>query len=236
MSFFEVLNLKVYWNEESSTEPFINTAIPIHDSSAKVIDIIRDEVLRVDSTIKRYDIDCDRDIISAKSSSNKDISRLLNYPISLMLKQIINETPIEISVIIDAAFTIRDDSVNIGDTTQAIYDKNDNTSSLDDMGMEKTNNLVTVQVAADDDEDLANIGDTNQAICDSVDDYRAMHLDDVGMEKNKNLVTVPPNNTSTTRKKGKEKTASKILSLERSYSILLTRIINNMKFCASFTC
>ena len=78
MSFFEVLNLKVYWNEESSTEPFINTAIPIHDNSTKGIDILRDEVLRVDSTIKRDDIDCDRDIISAKSSSNKDVSRLLN--------------------------------------------------------------------------------------------------------------------------------------------------------------
>ena len=55
-------------------------------------------------------------------------------------------------------------------------------------------------------EDLANIGDTNQAICDR-DDDRAIHLDDTGMEKNNCLFTVPPN--TTTRKKGKEKTAPK---------------------------
>jgi len=112
-----------------------------------------------------------------------------------MLQQIINETPIEITVIING----------VGDTTtQAIYDERP--SPLDDMGMEKNNNLVTVQVAADDVEDLANIGDTNQAICDR-DDDRAIHLDDTGMEKNNCLFTVPPN--TTTRKKGKEKTAPK---------------------------
>lgn len=203
MPFFEVLNLKVYWNEEAKTEPFINTAIPIHDDSTKVIDIILDEVLRVDSSIKRDDIDCDRDIISAKSASNKDVSRLLDYPISVMLQQIKNETPIEISVVI-AAITKESVVDNIGDTTtQAVYDKNDNRPSpLDDMGMEKNNNLVTVQVIADN----TNIGDTNQAVCDGDNNYRAIHLDDTGMEKNNNLITVPPNKT---RKKGKEKTASK---------------------------
>ena len=74
------------------------------------------------------------------------------------------------------------------------------------MGMEKNNKLVTVQVAADD-TDTTNIGDTNQAICDRDDDYRAIHLDDTGMEKNNSLFTVSPHNI---RKKGKEKTASKV--------------------------
>ena len=118
------------------------------------------------------------------------------------MQQIKNETPIEISVVI-AAITKDNKSVvdNIGDTTtQAVYDENDRPSPLDDMGMEKTNNLVTVQVTAD----TTNIGDTNQAVCDRDDNYRAIYLDDVGMEKNNNLVTVPPN--TTTRKKGKEKT------------------------------
>jgi len=87
MSFFEVLNLKVYWNKE--TESFINTAIPIHDGSAKVIDIILDEVLRVDSSIKRDDIDCDRDIISAKSASNKDVIRLYKDSFHLCIDDLI---------------------------------------------------------------------------------------------------------------------------------------------------
>mmetsp|Transcript_21871 Transcript_21871/g.47534 ORF Transcript_21871/g.47534 Transcript_21871/m.47534 type:complete len:102 (+) Transcript_21871:425-730(+) len=92
-----ILNFSAYWNNRNNA-PFINESIPaINLDNTTLAAFIRGEIVNYHPTA----VYADADIHSVWSSSGRNHTRILNLPASMFLESIQNESPKQLSIVIE---------------------------------------------------------------------------------------------------------------------------------------